>query len=374
MTRPDQSLRRLRAANPVAAPVEPDWAAVQARAAAAAAERSPARLVGGPTARPRRRRRLAGAILALASCAALATLAALALEPDAGSSAFLARAAAALKPDAGAVLHERWTTTIGVEPGNIERTVARTFGPEQLWIEGAYPRRYRTILQPLGTPSAEQTGGAGLAVDYGVALGYAGTRFDFHDGQSEVLGELRARIAGAPLELGGTVEWPGQRTHPGGLQPTLTYLPSGRLLRARLRVTIGPTLPGPHDQTIEDGADPVAVLRAAIAAGRAHEAGTATLDGRTLRRIDIELPRELPADAPPLPAGHPVFHSEAFALVEPASFHPVEIVYGLETYRFLAYEYLAASAANLALTDIRAVHPRAKILDTVYRPGQRHRT
>jgi hypothetical protein len=63
-----------------------------------------------------------------------------------------------------------------------------------------------------------------------------------------------------------------------------------------------------------------------------------------------------------------VIHSEAFAYVQPATLHPVEIVYGGEIYRFLAYRYLPASAANLALTDIRAQHPRARILNTIHVP------
>ncbi|HEY4451311.1 MAG TPA: hypothetical protein VGN13_06925 [Solirubrobacteraceae bacterium] len=67
----------------------------------------------------------------------------------------------------------------------------------------------------------------------------------------------------------------------------------------------------PGDQIIEDGADPVAVLRAAIAEGRARLAGTTDLAGHAVQRVDIHLPRQPPADAPPLPPGHPVIHSEA---------------------------------------------------------------
>ncbi len=170
---------------------------------------------------------------------------------------------------------------------------------------------------------------------------------------------MQRGITGRPFELGGTVD---------GRRPTLTFLPSNKLLRARLQVTLGPSLPGPHDQIIENGADPVSALRTAIAEGRARVAGTARLDGRTVRRIDISLPQQPPADAPPLPAGHPVIHAEAYAYVEPETFHPVEIVFGGQTYRFLAYRYLPATGANLALTDIHAQHPRASILDTIRAP------
>jgi hypothetical protein len=58
-----------------------------------------------------------------------------------------------------------------------------------------------------------------------------------------------------------------------------------------------------------------------------------------------------------------VSHSEAYAYVEPETFHPVEIVYGLDTYRFLAYRYLPATPTNLALTNIQAQHPHATILN-----------
>jgi hypothetical protein len=90
----------------------------------------------------------------------------------------------------------------------------------------------------------------------------------------------------------------------------------------------------------------------------ARVAGTTQLNGRTVQRIDIYLPQQLPADAPLLPPGHPAIHAEAFAYVQPETFHPVEIVYGGQTDRFLAYEYLPASTANLALTDAHR-HPRA---------------
>ncbi len=337
------------------------------RRASSRASLLPTKRPGPPAPGRRGGSRLAGIVFGAGLCAALATVAVLALEPDGGSAGFLARAAAALKPLSGTILHERWTTRIAAEPGNIDRSREETFGPEQLWIEGAYPRRYRTILQPRRGAATTQTGGAALVYSYGVSLGFAGGRFDFHDGQDEVLGELRRQIAGRPLELGGSVESAGQRAHPGAVLPTLTYLPSGRLLRARLSVTLGPALPGPHEQIVEDGADPVALLRAAIAEGRAHEAGSTTLGDRSVRRIDIDLSHRRPADAPPLPADHPRLHSSAlaFALVEPGSFHPVEIVYGLQTYRFLNYEYLPATAANRALSDMRSQHPGIKVLNTV---------
>lgn len=87
-----------------------------------------------------------------------------------------------------------------------------------------------------------------------------------------------------------------------------------------------------------------------------------------MQRIDIDLPDHRPADAPPLPADHPVIDAEAYAYVEPETFHPVEIVFGRDTYRFLAYEYLPDTAANLALTNIRAQHPNATVVKANAQP------
>jgi hypothetical protein len=362
---------RVKDANPVPGPVEPDWGAVRERAAG---DDDRSVHVDAAPARPRRRppSRIGGALAGLGLCAVAATIAVLALAPSGGSSDFLARAAAALEPAGGTVLYERWERTIGPEAGNPGLRRAVNFGPEQLWIQGDHPRSYRTILMPRSGPTEGRGGGAGLAYAYGVTLGWSG--FGPRGNGVDVLTRLQRAIAGGPLELGGTVEAPTGKTNPSFLRPTLTFMPSNELLRARLEVTLGPSLPGPHDQIIENGADPVGALRAAIAEGRARVAGTTQLDGRTVQRIDFRLAQRLPAGAPPLPPGHPVGHAEAFAYVEPTTFHPVEIVYGGQTDRFLVYTYLPANAANLALTDIRVQHPRARIFNTIpvrRRPGGR---
>lgn len=352
MTRRANPFERVRNANPVPRVVEPDWESVRKRVAG----EQDGGLAGASAAadqRPRVSLRVSGVLAAVASCAAAATIAVLALAPSGESSDFLARAAAALTPTRGTVLYERWETTIMPEAGNPARRHAVTFGPEQLWIEGDHPHRYRTILLPRSGSDEGRLGGGALAYAYGVSLSFGG----FHT--EGVLRRVQRGIAGRPFELGGTADGP---------RPTLTFLPSNDLLRARLKVELGPSLPGPHDQIIENGADPVSALRAAITEGRAHVAGTMQLNGRTVQRIDISLPQQPPADAPPLPPGHPVVPAEAYAYVEPETFHPVEIVYGGQTYRFLAYKYLAATAANAALTDIHAQHPRARILDTIQAP------
>lgn len=358
MKRQVSSFERVRNANPFPAAVEPDWGAVRERVADEE-RRAPDGPAIAAHVRRRARLRIGGVLAGLALCAAVVTVAVLALAPSGGSSDFLARATVALTPARGTVLYERWETTIVPEAGNPGRQRAVTFGPEQLWIEGSHPHRYRTILMPRSRPDGGRLGGRGLAYAYGVGIGFAGLD------PNNVLKRLQRGVAGQPFETGGTVEAARGSTNPGELQPTLTLLRSNRLLRARLRVELGPALPGPHDQTIENGADPTDVLRAAIAEGRAHVGGTARLGGRTVLRIDIALPKQLPTDAPSLPAGHPVIHANAFAYVEAKTFHPVEIVFGGEIHRFLAYAHLPATTANLELTSIRAQHPRAKILDTI---------
>jgi hypothetical protein len=228
-------------------------------------------------------------------------------------------------------------------------------GPEQLWVEGAYPHRYRAVLEPNVNVRYDSSELGGLAFTYGVNVGYSGDAV-------KLLDQLPKQLAGRALELGGTLEAPASKAHPDITLPTLTFLPPNELLRARLQIALGASLPGPHDQAIEKDPDPVSVLRAALAEGRAHEAGVTDHEGLSLLRIDLDLPKHLPADAPPLPANAPVFHREAYAYVEPETFRPIEIVFGRDTYRFLAYEYLPASAANRALTDIRARHPTAPVV------------
>jgi hypothetical protein len=376
MSPPQTPLERVRAANPVPVPVEPDWDRITRRVERdsrcdADLTDTRSRRPGprtdaagfGPRPHHARRRILGGS----AACLVLAASVLVAIAPWSGDPGFLAKAAAALTPPgAGAVLYERWEHVIAPEPGNPAFAGKRTFGPEELWIEGKSPHRYRTILEPGdGAHVASRPGGAGLAYTYGVSLGYAGG-FNLARGENELLNHLQRKLSGQPLELGGTLQAPTGKTLPGMVLPTLTLLAPSEFLSAHLRVTLGATLPGPHEQAIEDGADPASALRAAIAEGRAHEAGTAQLDGRTVQRIALDLPSTLPADAPPLPADAPArTHSQAYADVEPATLHPVEIVFGRDTYRFLAYRYLPASAANLALADIRAQHPYARVSDLV---------
>jgi len=98
--------------------------------------------------------------------------------------------------------------------------------------------------------------------------------------------------------------------------------------------------------------DPVKALREAISAGRAHDEGETQLAGRTVRRIRVD-PERL------------------YTYVDPDSFYPVaehgfmgvgngQVMARFRVVRrYLTFEYLPRTAANLALTDIRAQHPNA---------------
>jgi hypothetical protein len=372
MTARQDPLERVRNANPVPTAVEPDWERIAEHAASGSRESLPVdrdRGVGRAIDRDRgvgravgRDRVIGRAVLGgLTLCVAVATIVLIALAPWSDSSDFLARATAALTPPgAGSVLYERWEHILAPEPGNPGDEDGAMLGPEQLWVEGAYPHRYRAIFEPNDNVSYDSAEAAGLAFTYGVNVGYSGYT-------TSPLDRLPRELAGHALELGGTLEAPVSKMHPDITLPTLTFLPPHELLRARLQVALGASLPGPHDQAIEKDPDPVSVLRAAIAEGRAHEAGVTQREGLSILRIELDLPTRLPADAPPLPANAPVFHTKAraYAYVEPETFRPIEIVFGRDTYRFLAYEYLPANAANRALTDIRAQHPTAAIIETI---------
>ncbi|MGH2865573.1 MAG: hypothetical protein ACRDJX_10055 [Solirubrobacteraceae bacterium] len=262
----------------------------------------------------------------------------------------------------GAVLYERWEKISAPEEGSRVDAHGERFGPDQLWIQDTHPRAYRMILQPNPQMPANLAPGADIAAVYGVTIGYVGSDPLPRAGVHEPLAALQTALAGMPLELGGTVEAVSGRTMPGDRPPTLTYLPSHRLFKARFNPTIGAVLPGPGYSTFEEGADPVSVIRAAIKQGWAHEAGPTLFDGRTVERIDFKRPEHPPAGSPPMPANAPNAHRGAtYALVEPANLHPVELVWGANAYRFLAYRYLPATAANLALTSIQEQRPTAKL-------------
>jgi hypothetical protein len=249
----------------------------------------------------RRRRRwllLAAATLVIAAAASLLSTA-----PWSTSSSFVDRAEAALKPPARSILHQTWVVT----------TTSDSFGctvrhrPNESWLDQAPPHRFRLLLNVPPPPSTSR-----LALACGNPKG---------------------------PELGGTLDsW-----------TTLEFAPPNTLLR---RSRIGLPI------------DPVADLRQRLAAGTAHEAGRTTFRGRPIERIRID------PDSGCVSQGCSLEPAEWW--VDPKTLQPVGFT-GIGGIRepgrrfirlrvvgwFLAYEYLPRTAANLALTDIRAQHPGA---------------
>ena len=92
-----------------------------------------------------------------------------------------------------------------------------------------------------------------------------------------------------------------------------------------------------------EGEDPVAALRRALRTGKARDEGRTKRSGRMVEHIRVTR------------------GSDAFDYyVDPDTFYPVEIdLPGYAEIRYLAYEYLPRTAANVALTSLRAQHPHA---------------
>jgi hypothetical protein len=276
----------------------------------AAAERQQGR-VAVSVARGRLRADLARDRLLLTS-ATLAVAAAVALlitTPWSTSPGFLERAQAALTPPAATILHYKSEGTLtSTAPAC---TVTR---PIEIWIDETPPHRYRALTN-VG-PSADSTGG-----------------------------DLRGLVCsrGTPAELGGTLGRP---------EETLIFVPPDTLASSRVGLGLPP--------------DPVAWLRDAISAGTAHDEGKTQLNGRTVERIRID-PIACTADVPSCPS------EPGYAYVDPETFYPVEFsgtggigpVGGPPVAsfhfvdRFMIFEFLPRTAANVALTDIRAQHPNA---------------
>jgi hypothetical protein len=376
-------LERVRAANPLPIPVEPDWELVKehvANASRAEAD-SPTESPGAPRAslpaglnRPatapgewsrRNRRRVLGSLVL---CAALATGIWIAVGPGGDSPGFLARAASALTPRPDTVLYESWEQTVApADRSNPESAIIKTVAPDQLWIEGESPRHYRVVLPPRIDAAKLGIGVGGMFGVDSILSGEQGrtpVQVREHIRPSNRIGRLeqaleRLALKGQPLEQGGTLgasmPEPGSR----GVPRTLTYVPPDELWSAPFFLSFGAPLPGPHAEVDETVADPVGELRTAIAEGRAHGVGAVKIQGRTLERIAFDPP----AAGTPTDLVDPRYvYSHTYAYVEPETLHPVEIDLNGMYYRILAYEYLPATTANLALTNTQAQHPHATIV------------
>lgn len=251
--------------------------------------------------------------VALGTLVAAAAAALFLSAPERNSPGFLARAEAALPQQAGMVLHMKWETT---------STWTRRFCPVihsqwEVWIDGAPPHSYRVLLGDLSDSTDRRARGCSSRT--------------------------------AAQEFGGTYD----------SEETLRFVPPNRLTVSRWR-------------WFRFRLDPATDLREAISTGKAHDEGKTQFDGRTVERVRIDPPSACPplANCPTEPL---------YLYVDPETFYPVglaatlyqiEIVGGPGTssysrvgvrdvMRYVAFEYLPRTAANLALTDIRAQHPGA---------------
>ena len=251
-------------------------------------------------------------LLTAATVVIAAVVALLVTAPWDSSPGFLERAEAALTPPAETVLHEKINTT-----STWTRRACRITGTQlEVWIDATPPHSYRALLNDL-PPDAANADPRTLACSSGRAS-----------------------------EIGGTYS----------SSLTLRFVPPNRL--------------SPYALQIRFPLNPAADLRKAISAGRAHDEGKTQLDGRTVERIRIDTACLPLANCPRGPV---------YLYVDPETFYPVEMVAtfdqveiaggpGTSSYshvrvrdvtRYLTFEYLPRTAANLALTDIHAQHPNA---------------
>jgi hypothetical protein len=260
------------------------------------------------------RRRPRGVALAFVALAGVAVAALLVGSPWKSSPGFLERAQA-LAPPAGSVLHVRWNETWRGRAKVLGCTVE--VPTQEMWIDQTPPHRYRRLGQSGPPPAIPQGGDPGTNA---CRFGLRGERAEF----------------GGALDTGST---------------PLMFVPPNTLTTAT----------GIYDNIPPD---PVATLRKAIADGNARDEGTSEIDGRTVRRIRID-PGCATGPCDELWTAY--VDPETFAFVREEMPNSVGITPGpgFEHFRFdmvidyLAFEYLPRTAANVALTDIRAQHPDA---------------
>jgi hypothetical protein len=253
-------------------------------------------------------------VLAFAAALVVASTTVLFLAaPWASSPGFLERAQAALTPSAGTILHYKWQET----RTSTQFSCTVTDRPSEIWIDQTYPRKYRALLGRQPTP-----------LPMGFTIG--------DDPRKQICSR------GRPAEIGGDLTE----------RPTLMFFPPDWLSYA--------------PRQYHTPYDPVGELREAISAGRARDDGQTELAGRTVERIRIDHPSR----CRPFPG----CRDPEYAYVDPQSYDLVqwESPYGAAyapgtrhiwqfhfVVRYLTFEYLPRTAANLALTDIVAHHPNA---------------
>jgi hypothetical protein len=206
-------------------------------------------------------------------------------------------------------------------------------GANEVWIDQTPPHRYRALLNDL-PPIPPDADSPSLACSKGESFEVGGTLGGTFDMQDRVRFVPPIMLAYEPLKFTVRAEDP-LAIPTGGAMPASLWAPT--------------------------------MLREAIGAGKAHDEGETQLDGRTVRRIRIE-----PSAACPLPRCP---QEPSYVYVDPKTFYPVQaagprvilpllgtshVVQLHVVDRYLTFEYLPRTDANLALTDIRARHQNAK--------------
>jgi hypothetical protein len=254
-----------------------------------------------------RRRAPSRVLLVAASVAVAAALALVVSAPWSHSPGLLEQAQAALTAPPDTIRHEK----VEVISTSREHACTVTRGPSELWADTKPPYRWRVLWRDLP--------------------------FVYEDASPDVTEP--DCWGGVTSELGGTSE---PVCTAAGCEPILSFHAPNTLRISPISIGFPP--------------DPVQGLRDAIDHGLAHDEGTTQLGGRTVERIRLDPPPDCDADQVCLPP--------QYVYVDPETFYPVEI-HNLEfrgvrsVVRFLTFEYLPRTPANLKLTDIHAQHPDA---------------
>jgi hypothetical protein len=249
-------------------------------------------------------------LLVTASLSIAAALALVVSAPWSDSPGLLEEAQAALTAPPDTIRHDKWEVT----STSTEAACTVTRGPSELWTDTLPPYRWRVLLRDL--PLVEED----VAPDV--------SEPDCWRGVTSELGSTSKPVCTA-----------------AGCEPILSFAAPNTLRISPISIGFPP--------------DPVQALRDAIDHGLAHDEGTTQLGGRTLERIRLDPPHCDDSDQFCL-------REPTYAYVDPDTFVPVEIhppeYLGVcSVVRFLTFEYLPRTPANLALTDIRAQHPDATV-------------
>jgi hypothetical protein len=287
--------------------------------------------------RPRYRWPMAAAAAIVFAAVALAVT-----TPWRNGPSVIAKASAAISAESTQdVLHEQATLTLqvlhcagGARHGRCPAIVPKI--SVQLWVEGG--TGFRSFREITRIPSPHPTN---MRIE--VPAAPFGNALASSNAQTQV------------VEVGGTLG-------PSHVGDALVYQ---RYSNTLIRYTQAPT------SIASTAFDPVALVRAALTAGHAHNAGTAVIAGRRVRAIRVEL------DSVDRGAGTATYY------VDRSTYAPVEILYPRANFlqfpytttpvfgdsepfgvvvRFSTFETLPATQTTRALTDIRSQYPTAKIV------------